>query len=114
MFIPKEIVNWITSVKLDEAPKLREENAALRAERDALKHQLSATQFQSDWFRIQINSLQVERSALYEKLYGIQIPAPELVKTPVASPIKVDEFNFDDIGDEIAKKLGYPVYDPRQ
>lgn len=112
MWIPKSIVTWITSVKLDEAPKLREENAALRAERDSVKNQLSALQFQFDWIRLQINTLQLERAALMEKAYGIKVPAPELVKAPpTKSPDSPrDEFSFDDIGDEVAKVLGMPVY----
>lgn len=110
MFIPEKIVDWITSVKLDEAPKLREENAALRAERDAVKGHLSALQFQFDWVRLQINALQLERSALIEKVYGIKVPAPELVRAePVTAP-QIDKFSFDDVGDELAKQLGYPVY----
>lgn len=114
MFIPEKIVDWITSVKLDEAPKLREENAALRAERDAVKSHLSALQFQFDWVRLQINALQLERSALIEKVYGIKVPAPELVRTPTPSVADiVDKFSFDDMGDEVAKKLGYPVYQDR-
>ena len=111
MWIPSKIVDWITSVKLDEAPKLREENAALRAERDAVKNQLSALQFQFDWIRLQINTLQMERTALLEKAYGIKVPAPEIVRTPVLSAEnRLDEFTFDDVGDDLAKRLGYPLY----
>ncbi len=112
MFIPKEIVSWITTVKLDESSKLREENAALRAERDILKHQLSTSQFQMDWFRSQINALQFERAALLDKAYGIKAPVPELVKAAPRLPeMKPEDFSFDDVGDEIAKHLGLPIYD---
>lgn len=111
MWIPKSIVDWITSVKLDEAPKLREENAALRAERDILKHQLSTSQFQLDWMRGQINTLQLERSALMSKAYDIRVPAPELVKySALPQGPKPEDFSFDDVGDEIARQMGLPVY----
>jgi len=112
MWIPKSIVDWITTVKLDESSKLREENASLRAERDTLKHQLSTSQFQLDWFRGQINTLQLERSALMDKAYGIKVPTPELVKLPIKGlDTAQDEFSFDDLGDEVAKRLGLPTYE---
>jgi hypothetical protein len=114
MWIPKSIVDWITTVKLEESQTLREENAALRAERDALKNNLTASQFQFDWIRGQINSLQLERAALYEQLYGVKITAPELARVPVPGKAgAVDEFSFDDIGEDLAKKFGLPTYDTR-
>jgi len=115
MWIPKSIVDWITSVKLDEAPKLREENSALRAERDVLKFQLQVSQNQFDWLRMQVNTLQLERMALLEKAYGIKVPAPEIIRVPVlGEDTRQEEFSFEDVGEEIAKQLGYPVYGTKQ
>lgn len=64
---------------------------------------------------MQINTLQMERTALLEKAYNIKIPAPQLVQNPVlATEAKLDEFSFDDIGDKLAKQYGFPLHDQKQ
>lgn len=114
MFVPKTLIDWITTVKLDEAPKLREENAALRAERDTLKLELAKSHFTQDWFRMQINTLQLERTALLNKAYSINVPAPELIQARVLpredEPKIPTAMDFEDMGDSLAKKLGLPTY----
>lgn len=115
MWIPKSLVDWITTVKLDEGNRVREELAGVRAERDAIKTELTAAKITSDWLRMQVNTLQLERNALMEKAYSIKVPVPTLVRQPVAdeSPAGRD-FSFDDIGDDMAKRIGLPVFDTRQ
>ena len=93
---------------------LREEQAALRAERDTLKSEVISMRIQSDWLRMRVNALEVENKALLEKAYGVKLPAPEIARAPQIDPIydpKTMANMFDDVGDEMAKKLGYPSYD---
>ena len=106
----------ILEVAKESVDSIREELAATRAERDSLKAQLSIAQNNAEWIRKQINMLQFERTALLQKAYGISVPTPEIVQT-FAPQTKADAMTgdmsiFDDIGDEVAKKLGLPVYGP--
>lgn len=120
MFVPREVITWFTALRQDadsnaEVAKqalsnLSEELAAVRADRDALKLQLSTAQNHFDWLRVRVNVLEVERAQLVEKAYGIRVPVPEVVRTPVVGP----DFNsdiFSDIGDTVAKQFGLPTYD---
>jgi len=123
MWVPSKVIDWFTTLQ-DAADvnsetasaalqDLREELSAVRAERDALKLQMTVSQTNFDWLRMQVNTLQMERTALMEKAYGIKIPAPELVRTPIIEDPNMTEknFSFEDLGDNIAKALGYPTYD---
>lgn len=111
---------WISASKLLDYFKisqtsfddLRAEVASLRVERDHLKSELLTSRIQQDWLRMQVNTLQFERTALMDRAYGIKVPAPELARS--AQPFNPSEFSFDDLGDEVAKKLGLPLYsEPR-
>lgn len=115
MWVPKEVADWF-KISKDSVDALREELAACRAERDSLKAQLSISQNNAEWIRKQINMLQFERTALLQKAYGITVPTPEILQT-FAPQTKADALSgdmsiFDDVGDEVAKKLGLPVYGP--
>lgn len=109
MWVPKEVADWF-KISKDSVDALREELAACKAERDSLKLNLSIAQNNLEWIRKQINGLQYERTQLLEKAYGIVVPVPEIARVNKAPAVK-DEFSFDDIGDDLAKKLGLPVYD---
>jgi len=114
MWVPKSVADWF-KISKDYVDNLVAENLVLRAQLDSLKHQVQTSSIQSDWLRMQINSLQLERTALMEKAYGIKIPTPELVRTPVmGQEASVEEFSFDDIGEKLAKQFGYPAYDTKQ
>ena len=89
---------------------LRQEVAALKAERDALKSELISVKVNADWFRVKVNQLEVERAQLLEKAYSIRVGAPEIVRHTDLSNIRLEDFNFDDMGDAKAKELGYPAY----
>ena len=110
MWVPKEVADWF-QISKDSVDALRTELATLKAERDVLKDQLRGAQINSDWLRMQVNSLQMERAALMEKAYNIRVPIPELARTTsLQSPISIEDFSFSDIGDEAARKLGLPLY----
>ncbi len=114
MWVPKALVE-LFSLTRDTVNSTKEELAAVRAERDALQRQLNITQVNFDWIRMQINTLQLERTALIEKCYNIKLPAPEIVRTPVVgAEARLDEFTFDDLGDKLAARLGFPMHDTKQ
>ena len=102
---------WISTKIFELLSSNRDEVVKLRTERDALRDELSRANILSDFFRLQINSLQMERQQLLDKAYGIKVPAPLIEKVPVrGEEHSIEEFSFDDVGDEVAKKLGLPVY----
>lgn len=112
MWIPGKVVDWFTAMRVEAVPELQAELAALRAERDALKLQAAVDRVNFDWLRMKVNTLEVEKTALMEKAYGIKLPAPEIVRTPVIGERpQMAEFSFDDLGDNVAKTLGFPTYD---
>lgn len=91
---------------------MREELATTKIERDLLKTELITARISSDWMRAQINTLQMERATLMEKIYGVRVPVPQLVRTSVLDPQlpKIEDTSFDDMGDEMAKRFGLPLY----
>ena len=123
MWVPKEVINWFSGLKADADShasvtrdaliSLREELSAVRAERDALKLQQAVDRTHSDWFRLKINALELERAGLIEKAYQIKLPAiPEFLRP--TQPIDPNQYaiSFDDVGDDVAKILGLPSYRP--
>jgi hypothetical protein len=110
MWVPRPLLDWL-HISRDSVIDLREQVASLRAERDLLRNELITTKISSDWLRMKVNALEFERSALLEKAYSIKLPAPIIVKAPVPQgEPQVDDFSFDDVGDELARNLGLPVY----
>ena len=102
---------WISTKIFDLLSSNRDEVVKLRTERDSYRDELSRANILNDFFRLQINSLQMERQQLLDKAYGVKVPAPQIEKAPLpGEPNSIDEFSFDDVGDEVAKKLGLPVY----
>lgn len=112
MWVPAAVIEWF-HISKDAVSALREENAAVRAERDALKAEVSTLKTHFGWLTHKVNSLEVEKAALIEVAYKIKLPAPEIVRTPVVgASTQQGEFSFDDLGDDLAKKFGFPTYDP--
>lgn len=112
MWIPAQLLDWL-HVSKDAVASLREEVARLTTERDALRSQVITTQANFEWVRTRVNALEVERSGLIEKAYGIKLPTPEVMRSPTVDPA-LDPRNlglFDDIGESLARKLGLPSYD---
>lgn len=108
MWVPSAVVDWF-HISKQAVDSLREDLAAIRAERDMLKVQLATSQNHFDWLRIRINALETERAQLIEKAYGIKVPIPELVRPPT-SPLDLNADLFSDIGEDAAKSLGMPLY----
>ena len=108
MWVPHAVIDWF-HISKETVDALREDLAAVRAERDSIKLQLATSTNHFDWLRIRINTLEVERAQLIEKAYGIKIPVPEIVR-PNVNPLELNADLFNDIGDNAAKTLGMPVY----
>ena len=104
----------ILEVSKDSVDALRTDLATCRAECALLKQQLSVAETNGNWMRIKINQLEMERASLINKAFNIQLPAvPELVRTTIL-PKQADPnmfSGFDDIGDDVAKALGFPVFE---
>lgn len=111
MFVSDKVISLFQIAK-DTVDSLREELASLRASHDAAKVELATSKVMNDWLRVKINQLEFERVALLEKAYGIRVPAPELTRHRPATDPDMDprNFSFEDIGDEVAHKLGLPLY----
>lgn len=103
---------WIPSKILDFLSFSKDDLIAIRSERDHLKSSLIKSEIMSDWLRMRVNALEVERTILMEKVNGIRIPAPELLRaTPqISAPPMIQEASFEDMGDDMAKQLGLPTY----
>lgn len=71
----------LLELNVEEVKRLREELAAVRAERDVYKVQAAIAQNNFDWTRNRCNSLEYERSALLQKAFNVNIPAPNIVRT---------------------------------
>lgn len=110
MWLSKQVVDFF-KISQESFQGLREDLAALRAERDALKQQVTSANLVNDWLRMKVNTLEAERTQLLDKAYGIKVAAPQLVKAPVMTKEKLDEFTFDDIGEQVARTMGLPSYD---
>lgn len=110
MWIPKLVVDWF-GVNAELTRNMQSELAVVRAERDILKVQLATSQTHFDWLRTRVNTLEYERAALMQKAYNINIPVPEIVhSTPPPDMALSEKALFEDIGDDLAKKLGFPTY----
>lgn|SRR3990167_5936098 len=108
MWVPSKIFE-LFQISKDSVNALREELAAIRTERDLLKSQLGVAQNQFSWLSVRVNVLEVERAQLLEKAYGIKTAVPEIVRTP-QSPLDLHPDLFNDVGEEMAKKLGMPTF----
>ena len=100
----------ILEVSKESVDSLRQELSAIRAERDTLKHQLTVTQTQFDWLRLRVNQLEFERAQLLEKATGVKTTIPEIIRQPSQVDNMINAFSFEDVGDDVAKKLGLPLF----
>ena len=102
-------------VSKDAVDILREELATVKAERDAFKSEVTAARITNDWLRMKVNSLELQNTALLEKAYDIRVPAPEIVRQPTIDPTwDPRSFSFEDVGNELAAKMGLPVYGDKE
>lgn len=118
MWISNQVALWVSDLKksadmqADIAKQalsdLKEALAAVRAERDSLKAELTAAKINSDWLRLQFNQLQAENKALLERAYGIRVPVPELLHREQTEKTFNLQDLFSDMGNDEAQKHGFP------
>ena len=87
---------------------LIQKESVARGELSALQTRFAAQDSMVDWFRIRLTQLEKERAQMILKLYGVVIESPVLAKEPERPLDQVlgEVSTFDDVGDEIAQKLG--------
>ena len=110
MWVSGKVLDWF-KVSQETVNELRSELLVVRAERDAYKQQLTVANANFEWIRLRVNQLEIERGGLLEKATGIKTVVPEIVRTPSNVDQMVNNFTFDDVGDEMAKRLGLPLFD---
>lgn len=72
-----------------------------------LDKQVSVLQTSIDWMKIRVNQLEQERVALTYHATGAKLSAPEIVRTDFGeNPMLQLPTDFEDVGDELAGKLG--------
>jgi hypothetical protein len=124
MWISSKVIDWFSGLRdaADTANtiniailnELREELASAKTERDLLKIQAAVNQTNFDWLRMRVNTLEIERAGLIQKAYGITLPVPEIAKKVIAESGDDKQFSFADIGEDLARQLGYPSYDEKK
>jgi hypothetical protein len=86
------------------------ENYSLKNENGLLKTQLATNQANFNWLTLRVNQLEVERAQLIEKAYGIKTVVPEIARRP-EFPQHFQSDIFEDVGEKLAKELGYPTFE---
>jgi len=112
VWISKSVTDWF-KVSKESLDILKEDLIKTRAECAYLRDENIRTAIMLDWLRMQVNTLQFERTALMEKAYGIRVPTPEIAKASTfgTGSTVLEDFSFEDMGDENARKHGLPVYE---
>lgn len=92
--------------------QLQTENSQLRGTLEATGRDLATVKSNFDWLRTRVNSLEMERALLFDKVAGIKIPVPEIARAPI-TPHPFNTDIFEDVGEKLAKDLGLPTYESR-
>lgn len=103
MWVSNAVSEWF-HISRQAYEDLKAENAALRAELSLLKVQAERDRINFDWMKTRTNALEMENKALLQKAYDISLPVPQLARQ-LPHPDPLEHFSFDDIGDELAKRL---------
>jgi len=110
MFVPKLVLEYF-GVNAELVRNIQADLAVARAERDLLRQELISHKVGSDWLRVKVNDLEAQNKALLQRAYNITVPVPEIVRDVHMTENLPNNFSpFEDMGDEMAAKLGLPVY----
>lgn len=113
MFVSDKIIG-IFQIAKDAVDEQRLELAKLKSENLLLQQQLFKSETIADHFRLKVNQLELQNAALMEKAYNIKVPVPEIARRPSVDPtFDPKNFSLDDMGDEMARKFGFPSYDEK-
>lgn len=88
--------------------QMRDEWVKNHEECRVLGQRMSAMDTTLDWFRIRVTQLEKERAQMVERYTGVKIEVPNIVRVPDVPVEQVlsEVASFDDVGDDIAKRLG--------
>ena len=110
MFVPKLVLEYF-GVNAELVRNLQADLAVARSERDLLRQELLSHKVNADWLRVKVNDLEAQNKALLQKAYDISVPVPQIQRDTTFMNELPNNFSpFDDMGDEMARKLGLPVY----
>ena len=84
---------------------LRDERVKSQIEVAALTQVNAQLNAHIEWMRVRLTQLEFERAQLLKRYMNIDIPTPSF-EAPADHPDPNETFSFNDVGDEIAKKLG--------
>lgn len=60
-----------------------------------------------DWLMVRVTQLERERQQLLLQYTGVKVEIPVITRQPIDASVPIDALpNFDDMGDDQAKKLG--------
>lgn len=96
---------WLDRQVYDD---LRLSEAEAKGKATALDIRITAMDTMMDWFRVRLTQLEKERAQLIHRYTGVVIETPVFAKEP-EKPIEQilsEVSSFDDVGDEVAKRLG--------
>lgn len=80
MWLSKTLFGLLSTNK-DLIDQMRLDNSVLMARNALLERELISVKVNSDWMRMRVNQLEIERAALLEKAYpGLHIPVPEIAR----------------------------------
>ena len=88
---------------------LVEKESKARGELAALQTRFAAQDSMVDWFRIRLTQLEKERAQMILTYTGVAISSPVFAKEPEKPAIDQvlgEVSTFDDVGDEVAARLG--------
>jgi hypothetical protein len=97
---------WVDRTIYDD---LRMKEAAISAAFTTLQTRFAAQDAMVDWFRIRLTQLEKERAQMILRYTGVAVESPVFTKVPdekAPEQILNEVSNFDDIGDEVAHRLG--------
>ena len=96
-------------IKQDKVMELVSQAAIAKGELASLQARFAAQDAMVDWFRIRLTQLEKERAIMVKNYTGVVLETPVFAKEPETQPIDQvlgEVSTFDDVGDEIAKRLG--------
>ena len=77
----------------------------------ALVERAARAETRADWLMTRVNQLEIDLGNTRASLTGIAQPVPMLKRESTAPPEDADGDNFEDLGDDLAKKYGV-TWDP--
>lgn len=99
---------WISKELWQAAQRLAMEAVETRGARAVLEQRIIAMDTTMDWLRVRVNQLELERAQMIYNYTGVKVPTPQVKREDPTDQeqLLAAASGFEDIGDEMAKKLG--------